>query len=147
MVAELHKKYPNVNAKVGDCQKRMDFEDGYFDRILAIHVLEHLPDLPSAIKEIYRLCDKTRGTLSVVMPCEGSVAYSLARRISAQRVFEKRYNQPYSWFIEREHINVPKEIMSELQSYFYPVHSTYFPLLAKWEFCNICIGLTLRPKR
>jgi len=27
----------------GDCQERLGFEDGFFERILAIHVLEHLP--------------------------------------------------------------------------------------------------------
>ena len=35
--------------------------DGYFDRILAVHVLEHLPNLPAAIRECYRLCNKTKG--------------------------------------------------------------------------------------
>ena len=43
----------------------------------------------------------------VVIPCEGGLAYSLARRISAQRIFEKRYGMSYRFFIESEHINVP----------------------------------------
>ena len=47
----------------------------------------------------------------VVIPCEGGLAYSLARRVSAQRIFEKRYGMSYRFFIESEHINVPREIM------------------------------------
>ena len=75
MIAELHNRFPEFRAVVGDCQKRMNFEDGYFDRILAIHVLEHLPNLPVAIREMYRLCDKDHGVLSVLMPCEGGLDF------------------------------------------------------------------------
>jgi len=147
MMAELRNQFPEIRAVVGDCQTRMDFADGLFDRILAIHVLEHLPNLPAAIREIYRLCDKNRGVLSIVIPCEGSLAYSLARKISAQRIFEARYKQSYRWFIEREHINRPYEIFEELLPYFTLVSRTYFPVPLKVEFCNLCIGATFRPKR
>lgn len=146
MASELARRFPNVNAVVGDCQKRLDFEDGFFDRIIAVHVLEHLPDLPAAIRELYRLCDKRVGTLSIVIPCEGSLAYSLARRLSAQRVFEARYRQSYSWFIKREHINVPSEIFEELSPYFERTGATYFPLPVPFQLCNLCIGATFVPR-
>ena len=146
MIEQLHSRFPDIRAIVGDCQQRMDFEDGSFDRILAIHVLEHLPNLPAAIKEMHRLCDKKRGVLSIVIPCEGSLAYSLARKISAQRIFEERYKQSYQWFIEREHINRPREIFEEISSYFSLVSTTYFPIPLRIEFCNICIGATFKPK-
>ncbi len=146
MVAQIKKNSPNISAIVGDCQQRLDFPDGYFDRVLAIHVLEHLPNLPAAVRELYRLCDKNRGVLSIVIPCEGSMAYTLARRISAQRIFEKRYKQPYRWLIEREHINRPSEIFEELAPYFLIKHSSFFPIPVKLEFCNLCIGATFRPK-
>ena len=71
-----------------------------FDRALAIHVLEHLPDLPAALAEIHRLL-KPAGRFVVVIPCEGGLAYSLARRISAQRIFEKRYGMSYQ-LVHRE---------------------------------------------
>jgi hypothetical protein len=84
---------------------------------------------------------------SVVIPCEGGLAYTLARRISAQRIFEKRYQQPYDWFIRREHLNVPAEILRELGTWFEVTHRSFFPLRVPAVFCNLCIGLTLRPKR
>ena len=74
------------------------------------------------------------------------MAYSLARKISAQRVFERRYQQPYKWFIEREHINRPHEILEELRPYFRITHRSFFPLRVPLVFCNLCIGLTLVPK-
>ena len=147
MIEKLRNQFPEIHAVVGDCQMRMNFEDGYFDRILAIHVLEHLPNLPAAVREMHRLCDKNHGVLSIVIPCEGSLAYSIARRMSAQRIFEARYKQSYRWFIEREHINLPSEIFEELAPYFSLASSTYFPIPLKAEFCNLCIGATFIPKR
>ncbi|MDR3491474.1 MAG: class I SAM-dependent methyltransferase [Gammaproteobacteria bacterium] len=146
MADAIRLRYPKIQTVVGNCQERLPFEDGYFERILAIHVLEHLPNLPAAIKEMYRLCDKQNGYFSVVIPCEGGWMYSLARRISAQRVFEKKYKQPYKWLIEREHINQPHEIITELERYFYITHDSYFPFYIPSINLNLCLGLTLRPK-
>lgn len=147
MANTIRQRFPRIQVRLGDCQQRLDFPDGYFDRILAIHVLEHLPNLPAAVKEMHRLCRKDGGVFSVVIPCEGSPAYTLARRISAQRIFEKRYGQSYRWFISREHINRPHEIIGELEQYFEIRHRRFFPLPVPLLFCNLCLGLTLRVRR
>lgn len=145
MAQRIQERYPDIRTHVGDCQERLEFSDGFFDRILAIHVLEHLPNLPAAVREMYRLCHKERGVLSVVIPCEGGWAYSLARRISAQRIFEQRYGQSYAWFIQREHLNRPHEILRELGACFRVADRTYFPLHVPSVLVNLCIGMTLRP--
>ena len=142
----LAERYPTLNTITGDCQERVDFEDGFFDRILAIHVLEHLPNLPGAVREMYRLCNKERGVFTVVIPCEGGLAYGLARRISAQRMFERRYQQSYKWYISREHINRPHEILEELEKYFEVQHQSFFPLRVPIVQINLVIGLTLKPR-
>jgi SAM-dependent methyltransferase len=146
MAAEIRRRFPNVKTVVGDCQTRLDFPDGYFDRYIAVHVLEHLPNLPAAIREAWRLLDKERGQLLVVIPTEGSPAYGFCRRISAQRIFEKTYRMPYSVFIKREHINLPHEVLEELNPYFTVEARRFFPLLVPFVFCNLCIGLALRPR-
>jgi ubiquinone/menaquinone biosynthesis C-methylase UbiE len=147
MCAEIRRRFPAVHAVTGDCQQPLDFPAGYFDRILAIHVLEHLPNLPITVRELHRVCDKTSGQLSIVIPCEGELAYTIARRCSAQRIFEKRYNQPYKWFIEREHVNRPKEILAELKPYFEVTHRRFFPFRVPLYFCNLVVGLTLKPRK
>jgi SAM-dependent methyltransferase len=146
MARRLQEACPNIQTYLGDCQTRLDFPDGYFDRVLAVHVLEHLPNLPAAIREMHRLCNKTSGIFSIVIPCEGSLAYSLAREISAKRIFQKRYKRPYHIFISREHINLPYEVLSEIAPYFDMVHSSYFPVPLKLEFCNLFIGANFKPK-
>jgi SAM-dependent methyltransferase len=146
MAVEIRKRFPAVQTMLGDCQKALPFPDGYFDRILAVHVLEHLPDLPAAIREMHRLCDKKRGVFQVVIPCEGGALYSLCRRISAQRIFEKRYRQSYKWFIEREHINLPHEIAEEIRPYFSQQRRSFFPFPFAGVSYNLCIAMNLTPK-
>lgn len=146
MADELRRLHPGINTVVGDCQQRLDFPAGFFDRILAIHVLEHLPDLPAAVREMRRLCDPVRGVFSVVIPTEGSPAYTLCRRLSAQRIFEKRYpGHAYESFIRREHLNRPAEILAELAPHFRVERRAFFPLRVPIVALNLCIGLTLRP--
>jgi SAM-dependent methyltransferase len=147
MAAEIRRRFPKVKAITGDCQARLDFADGYFDRYIAVHVLEHLPDLPACIREAYRLLDKERGQMLVVIPCEGSPAYSLARKISAERVYNRHFSGGYTWLISREHINLPREILAELRPYFTIEKKVLFPLpFLPFIFNNLCIALSLRPR-
>src|SRR5690348_14927519 len=135
MAAILRERHPAVATVTADCQEPMPFADASFDRVLAIHVLEHLPNLPAALAEIRRLL-KPSGRFVVVIPCEGGLAYSLARRISAQRIFERRYGMSYDWFIASEHINVPAEIVDECATHFRVVRRRHFPLIVPLTALN-----------
>lgn len=146
MIDRLRERFPHIRTVTADCQHPLPFPDGYFDRIVAVHLLEHLPDLPSALREMHRLCDPQRGQVTVVIPCEGGLLYALARRLSAQRIFERRYRQPYRWLVEREHLNRPGEIIPEIERFFTITHRRFFPLIVPSVTINLCIGMTLRPK-
>jgi SAM-dependent methyltransferase len=144
LVEQIRSQYPNVQALTGDCQQRLPFEDGFFNRVVAIHVLEHLPNLPRALDEIARVLAPS-GHFVAVIPCEGGLAYSLARRVSAQRLFEREYGMSYEWFIRSEHVNVPWEIVSELRKRFRIERTRYFPFLVPSVEANLVMGLTSRP--
>ncbi len=58
---------------VADCEERLPWEDDSFDRVLAIHLLEHLYNLPAALDEVARVL-RPEGVFSVVIPCEGGAA-------------------------------------------------------------------------
>ena len=147
MAEEIRRRFPRVKAITGDCQARLSFGDGQVDRYIAVHVMEHLPDLPNCVKEAYRLLNKERGQLLIVIPCEGSPAYSLARKISAERVYNRHFKGGYSWLISREHINRPHEILAELDPYFTVEKKVLFPLpFLPFVFNNLCIGLSLKPR-
>ena len=141
----ISKEHPMVNTILGDCEKKINFENNFFDRVIAIHILEHLPNLPFAINEVSRVL-KSSGLFQIVIPCEGSMAYTLARKISARRIFEKKYKTSYDWYIKSEHVNLPHEIINELKKKFTIIKETYFPIPISIKFCNLCIALDLKLK-
>ena len=85
----VRQEFPEIHVVEEDCQKRMDYPTGYFDRVLAIHVLEHLPNLPAALEEAHRLLNADRGVLVFVIPCIGGMMYRFAQTISAARILRK----------------------------------------------------------
>lgn len=145
LAARIRSDFPSVHVVVGDCQQTLPFGDGSFDRVLAVHVLEHLPNLPATLEEVGRLLAPS-GRFVAVIPCEGGAAYTLARRISAQRLFERRYGMSYDWLIASEHVNRPHEIMAELKTRFRIVESRWFPLRVPVVALNLVIGLTLEAR-
>jgi SAM-dependent methyltransferase len=144
MAAEIRMRFPAATVTAASCQERTQYEDGYFDRAIAVHVLEHLPDLPSAISELHRLL-RVGGILSIVIPCDPGIAYEFARQISSARIFRQRYKMPYMWLMRREHINSPAEIISTLRGGFHEIDRSYFPLgLIPIVSANLCLGITYR---
>jgi ubiquinone/menaquinone biosynthesis C-methylase UbiE len=141
MAEEIRRRYPRVVTVTGDCQRRIPYEDAYFDRIVVIHVLEHLPNLPAALDEMGRVL-KPAGVLSVVLPCDPGVAYEISRKISAERLFKMKYKLPYRWLIRREHINSSAEILHAIRAKFEIFDTAYFPLLIPIVNLNLCIGVT-----
>jgi SAM-dependent methyltransferase len=142
LASHIAERDPSARVVVGDCQEGMDFPDDYFDRVLAIHVLEHLDDLPVALAEISRVMKPT-GTFSVIIPCEGGRGYALGRRLTTKRIFEKRYHTDYEWMIGYDHVNNAKEVLTELHRAFRVITERYFPLGVKAVDLNLVIGLEL----
>jgi SAM-dependent methyltransferase len=144
LAQQISIKHPHTRVMVGDVQERIDAPDQWFDRVLAIHVLEHLPNLPSALKEIKRVM-KSEAFFYAVVPCEGGWAYERARNFSARRLFEKRYRCSYDWFVKSEHMNNVWEILKEVSCQFRNVERSYWPLRVPFTHLNLVIGLTCIP--
>ena len=145
MAQVIKKRFPSVNVVIGDCQKPTDFQDNFFDKVLAIHVLEHLPNLPSALKEVHRIL-KVDGEFCVVIPCEGGFAHRFARNISVKPIFKKRYKMDCELYAKAEHINTAKEVIEELKVYFTIYKISFFPLLIHSINLNLAIGMVLKKK-
>jgi SAM-dependent methyltransferase len=146
MAEEVKKRFPQVEVLLGDVQAGFPCPSAIFDRALAVHVLEHLPRLPDAVAEIRRVL-KPDGFFQVVIPCEGSLAYTLARNISARRVFEKRNKISYDFVVESEHVNLADEIVFALEKHFTVERRRFFPLpVLPIQTCNLVISMVCRPK-
>jgi SAM-dependent methyltransferase len=146
LAEQISDHHPNLRVVVGDCQEPFDLPSDHFDRVLAIHVFEHLDNLPATLGEVDRVL-RPGGRLSVVVPCEGGRVYGLGRRLTVQRQFEKRYGVPYDDVIRSEHINTAREILEELDSRFQIEEQTYFPARVPSLELNVVLGLTLTPRR
>jgi len=139
----LKRKFPLNHVEHTDIQEKTSFKEKTFDRVIAIHVLEHLPNLPKALKEIKRIL-KPGGYFDVVIPCEGGLAYEIARKISSERLFEKKFKMKYKPIIKSEHVNTCYEIINELRSEEFIVEEkSYFPLVIPISWMNLVIGLRL----
>ena len=145
LAGHLRSRFPNVRVMIGDCQERIDVADGFFDRVLAVHVLEHLTNLPKALQEVARVL-RPGGSFSVVIPCEGGMAYRFGRHFSSKRLFEKRYGVSYEWMISYEHVNRAAEIIQELEARFVVRNQVYFPFRVPSVHANLVVGLTLEPR-
>lgn len=141
MAEAIRRDFPSAVTVVADCQRRLPYDDASFDRAIAIHVLEHLADLPVALEEIERLL-RPGGVFAVVIPCEGGLGYSMGRRVTSQRAFERRYGTSYRWHIESEHVNQAREILDELRRRFDVAERTYFPSRIPLIDFNLLIGIT-----
>jgi SAM-dependent methyltransferase len=135
--------HPEAETIVGDIEQGIDVDDASFDRAIAIHVLEHLPNLPAALDEVHRVL-APGGVFEVVIPCEGGLGYSLGRRLTSARLFEKRYHTSYDWYIKSEHFNTPGEIVPELDARFTRTRRSFYPLKVPSVNANLCLGLSYR---
>lgn len=144
MAKVIKKRFPKVNVLVGDCQKKIPYPDNYFDRVQAIHVLEHLPNLPKALAEVRRVL-KREGEFCVVIPCEGGLIHAIGRIFSGKRVFEARYGVSYDWCIKSEHVNTAKEVLDELAQRFKTIKQEFYPLKAPFLDLNLFLGMVLKP--
>jgi SAM-dependent methyltransferase len=146
MAAVIKQRFPSVDVLIGDVQQGLPAPEHSFDRILAVHVLEHLPKLPQAIAELHRVL-KPDGFMQIVIPCEGSMAYTLARNISARRIFERKYKMSYDFVVQSEHVNLAHEIIFALGKQFTISSRRYFPFrFIPLQFCNLGIALHCKPK-
>jgi len=145
VAAKLRERFPSVTVTLGDCQEKVPYGDSYFDRVLALHVLEHLPDLPSAVAEVRRVL-RPGGLFSIVIPCDPGLAYELARKVSAEPLFKRRYGLRYKAYIRHEHVNSPAEVLYVMQNGFEEIDRKYFPLPIPSVALNLCLGLTYRKR-
>lgn len=94
----------------------LSYEDEMFDRVIAAHVLEHLPEPQKVLREWIRVL-KPKGVLSLVLPCDPGVAWRLGRTVGARQKFVKAGIE-YDYWMAREHINAINNLVSFIRYYF-----------------------------
>ncbi len=83
--------------------RTLPFADDTFDRLIATHVLEHVPDPHLALAEWVRVV-KPGGVISLLLPCDPGWMWRFGRHFGPRKQAE-RAGLPYDYYMAREHIN------------------------------------------
>jgi phosphatidylethanolamine/phosphatidyl-N-methylethanolamine N-methyltransferase len=81
----------------------LPFPDDSFDRLIATHVLEHLPRPQDVLQEWTRII-RPSGVLSIILPCDPSIPWRLGRTLGPRKAGQDA-GLPYDYFMAIEHIN------------------------------------------
>jgi ubiquinone/menaquinone biosynthesis C-methylase UbiE len=104
----------------------LTFSDNTFDRLIATHILEHLPQPHGAIREWARVL-KPGGWLSLVLPCDPGVAWRVGRAIGSRGKFIEA-GIDYDYWMAREHVNPINNLVAFVRHYFPDVRDQWLPL-------------------
>jgi phosphatidylethanolamine/phosphatidyl-N-methylethanolamine N-methyltransferase len=102
----------------------LPFPDSTFDRIVAIHSLEHILDLDQTCHEFSRVL-KTGAILSAILPCDPGFLWGVAQLFSRRQVGMSR--KEYDYFMANQHVNPVYNIVAILNFHYVEKYLAYYP--------------------
>lgn len=103
----------------------LPYPDHSFDRLIATHVLEHLPNPVGVLKEWSRVV-RPRGVISIVLPCDPGMLWRLGRYLGPRRNARK-LGIAYDYLQAAEHINSIFNLVVFIQHHFEDVSELWYP--------------------
>jgi len=103
----------------------LSFADHSFDRLIAAHVLEHLPNPHRVLREWVRVV-RPGGVISLILPCDPGLAWRWGRHLGPRRALLQR-GLAYDYWMAREHINPIHNLVSFLRYYFDEIDESWRP--------------------
>jgi phosphatidylethanolamine/phosphatidyl-N-methylethanolamine N-methyltransferase len=104
----------------------LTYADQSFDRVLAVHVLEHIYQPHLAIKEWLRVL-KPGGMLSILIPTDPGLAWRLGRHFGPRRNALAQ-GIAYDYVMAREHVNSCNNLIAILRHYLPEAREGWWPL-------------------
>lgn len=139
-----HGKRRDVIFRVLDA-RRLPYPDGSFDRLISVYNLEHLTDPHLVLKEWARVV-RPDGVLSLAVPTEGGLAWSLGRYFSTRRTFRK-LGLNYDYIVAREHVNTCYRLRAFIRYYFPDRDECWFPTRMPSTHTNLVFACTIRIRK
>lgn len=114
-----------------------------YTRVIASHVLEHVPDPEAAIiKWLSLLTDD--GVLSVAIPCDPGWLWRLGQIVSFRSLREQVTFEEYDLLMSREHVNSAQRILKILRYYSSKCSVRWFPTLIPVVDLNLICVINIR---
>lgn len=121
---------------------RLSFDSRSFDRLIATHVLEHLPGPHEVLREWARVV-RPGGTLSIVLPCDPGLAWRLGRHFGV-RQRARAAGMEYAYWMAREHVNSIWNLVTFIDYYFRDVSALWWPLRVPSADLNLIYAAHIR---
>lgn len=104
---------------------RLDYPDQSFDRLIATHVLEHIPNPVAALREWDRVV-KPGGLLSIVLPCDPGLLWRFGRCLGPRRN-ATGLGLPYDYVMASDHVNSIFNLVVFIRYHFESVREYWYP--------------------
>lgn len=121
---------------------QLSYAESSFDRVIATHVLEHLPEPHRVLQEWARVL-KPGGVLSLVLPCDPGIAWRAGRALGPRAAAQKRGIE-YDYWMAREHINPIGNLVQFVRYYFPDRREIWSPIGAPLTDINLFFICHLR---
>lgn len=103
----------------------LTYPDHSFDRLIATHVLEHLPNPVNVLREWSRVV-RANGIISIVLPCDPGMLWRLGRHLGPRRNAMK-LGIAYDYLQAAEHINSIFNLVVFVRHHFDTVSELWYP--------------------
>jgi len=104
---------------------RLTYPDSSFDRVIATHVLEHIPRPISALEEWHRIV-RPGGVISILLPCDPGLLWRIGRTLGPRRTAE-RAGVAYDYLMAVEHVNAIFNLVAVIRYHFERIHEAWYP--------------------
>ncbi|WP_027925675.1 class I SAM-dependent methyltransferase [Pseudomonas sp. URMO17WK12:I12] len=122
---KLAGKYDQKVSFVTQAGSELEYPDNTFDRVVAVHVLEHICQPHLVLKEWRRVL-KQGGILSILIPTDPGMAWRFGRHLGPRK---KAIAQgiAYDYVMAREHVNSCNNLIALLRHYFPGSTESWWP--------------------
>jgi phosphatidylethanolamine/phosphatidyl-N-methylethanolamine N-methyltransferase len=111
------------------------FPNHSFDRLIATHVLEHLPNPVSVLTEWNRIV-KPGGLISIALPCDPGMLWRLGRHFGPRRNAVNR-GMAYDYLQATEHINPIFNLLVFIRHHFESIEESWYPAMLPFPDLNL----------
>lgn len=102
----------------------LNYRDDEFDRLIAVHVLEHIYRPHLVLREWKRVI-KPGGKISVLIPCDPGVLWRIGRIFARKK--HTKLNLNYDYIMAREHVNPCNNLVVLLKHTFPDARTIWWP--------------------
>jgi len=120
----------------------LSYPNDTFDRLIAVHVLEHLPQPHLVLREWTRVV-RSGGVISILIPTDPGLAWRLGRNLGPKQRFNKRFGN-YDYIMAREHINSCINLVSLINHEFESQKLNWWPFLIPSVDINLFVSINIK---